>query len=225
MKNLFLTAALLVCGLGMAQTDSPSKSGSSPVKFGLKVGVNFANLTNTDDAVTGVSIRTGINIGGYLNYKFANKFAFQPELLYSTQGNIQNGSSQGISIKATYMLDYITVPLMLKYYTSKKFNVEFGPQLAFIVSKKIKAEGNGQSFTYDFDDFFAANNINAKTNTFDLSLNFGLGCELNSGINFSGRYSLGMIKVFKGADVVDSYGNDQVIKNSVFSFGMGYTFK
>jgi len=225
MKNLFVTAMLLVFGLTMAQNSSPSKGSKTPIKFGLKLGLNIANLTNTEDGTSSISPRTGVNLGGYLHYKFADKWAFQPELLYSTQGNIQRGVSQGTDVKITYMLDYIAVPLMFKYYPAKSFNVEFGPQLSFIVNKKVKGEANGQSYTNDIDDLFAANNINAKVNTFDLGLNFGLGYELKNGINFSGRYTLGMLKVFKGADVVYSNGSEQVIKNSVFSFGMGYTFK
>ncbi|WP_264521383.1 porin family protein [Flavobacterium sp. N1994] len=221
MKNLFVTAMLLVFGLTMAQNSSPSKASKTPIKFGLKLGLNIANLTNTEDGSSSVSPRTGINLGGYLHYKVAEKWALQPELLYTTQGNIV----QSNNVKVTYMLDYIAIPLMAKYYPAKGFNVEFGPQLSFIVSKKAKGESNGQSTTIDLDELFAASNLNAKVNTFDLGLNFGLGYELKNGINFSGRYTLGMLKVFKGADVVYSNGSEQVIKNSVFSFGMGFTFK
>lgn len=221
MKNLFVTAMLLVFGLTIAQKSSPSKGSKTPIQFGLKLGFNIANLTNTEDGSSSVSPRTGINLGGYLHYKVNEKWALQPELLYTTQGNIVKSTN----VKVTYMLDYIAIPLMVKYYPAKNFNVEFGPQLSFIVNKKAKGESNGQSTTIDLDELFAANNINAKVNTFDLGLNFGLGYELKNGINFSGRYTLGMLKVFKGADVVYSNGSEQVIKNSVFSFGMGYTFK
>lgn len=225
MKKLLLLAAVVLCSLGHAQNKGASPSKAKDWRFGIKAGLNIANLTNTDETGISVSSRTGVNTGIYLHHKFGGKWAFQPELLYTTQGNIQRGSSQGIDVKITYMLDYIAVPLMFKYYPAKNFNLEFGPQLAFIVSKKLKGEGNGQSLTYDLDDFFAANGLDIKTNTFDLALNFGLGYELDNGLNFSGRYSLGMIKIFKGSDAVDSNGNDQIIKNSVFSFGLGYTFK
>ncbi|HNP33214.1 MAG TPA: porin family protein [Flavobacterium sp.] len=225
MKNLFLTATLLVFSLCIAQQGSASKSASTSVKFGLKLGINFATLSNLDDPSTSVSSRTGINIGGYLNYKFAKKFAFQQELLYTSQGAIANQDSNGTPVKLTFMFDYFAVPLMLKYYPTKAFNVEFGPQLGFIVSKKLKGEANGQSFTYDIDDFFAENNIDAKASKFDLGLNFGLGYEFENGINFSGRYTAGMIKVLKGPAMVYSNGSEQIIKNSVFSFGMGYTFR
>lgn len=225
MKKLFLITAILVCSIGTAQNQQETKPASKPLKYGLKLGLNFAKLTDSESGTSDTSPRNGLNVGVYLNYKFSDKFAFQPELLYTAQGMIEEGTSDGIDIKLTYKLDYIAIPLMIKYYPVKNFNFEFGPQLAFNVKKELEAKGNGQTLDFDLDDFFNDNGIDAKTNTFDLALNFGLGYELENGLNFSGRYSLGLTKVFEGSDVVDDNGNAQNIKNSVFTFGLGYTFK
>lgn len=217
--------AILISSIAIAQDNLTTNTTSNPVKFGLKLGINFAKLTDSEDSGDIDSkARVGVNVGGYIFYKFSKKFAFQPELLYTTQGLVNEGQSEGNEFKITYKLDYIAIPLMFKYYPAKNFNVEFGPQLSFNVSKKIQAKGYGESVTYDLDEFFDANDIDAKTNTFDLGLNFGLGYELDNGFNFGARYSLGMIKVIEGADLVDSYGNSENIKNSVFTFGVGYTF-
>jgi hypothetical protein len=221
MKKLFLITAILVCSIGTAQDKQDTKLASKPLKYGFKLGLNFAKLTDSDSGTT----RNGLNVGAYLNYKFSDKFAFQPELLYTAQGMKEEGTSEGIDIKLTYKLDYIAIPLMIKYYPVKNFNFEFGPQLAFNVKKELEAKGNGQTLDFDLDDFFNDNGIDAKTNTFDLALNFGLGYELANGLNFSGRYSMGLTKVFEGSDVVDNNGNSQDIKNSVFTFGLGYSFK
>lgn len=225
MKNLYLIALMLVGGIAIAQDAPATESSSKSVKFGLKAGLNFAKLTNTEGEDYDVSSRTGLNAGAYVHYQFSEKFAFQPELLYTNQGIIEKGTSSGYDVKLTYKLDYIAVPLMIKFYPIKNLNVEFGPQLAFNVKKDLEAKVSGlNTQTYDLDTFFKDNGIDAKTNTFDLGLNFGLGYELDNGLNFGARYSLGMIKVFEGDDVVDENGNAESNKNSVFSFGLGYTF-
>ena len=224
MKNQFLMAALLICSIGIAQVKSQSKTASKPLQYGLKLGINSAKLTNSDGGVT-ASPRIGINMGSFLNYRFTEKFAFQPELLYTTQGIINKGTVEGTSIKITYKLDYIALPLMMKFYPAKDFNLEFGPQVGFNVKKELEVKANGQSQSFDLDDFFSSNGIEAKTNTVDFALNFGLGYEIANGLSLNGRYTLGLTKVFEGADVVDENGNVQKVKNSVFTFGLGYTFK
>lgn len=225
MKNLFLITSILICCFVNAQNSTVANPNVKPLKVGIKTGINIANLTNTDEPGISSSSRIGFNLGVYLNYKFSDKLGFQPEVLYTTQGNVLKGSSDGMDLKMTFMLDYIAIPLMIKYYPAKNFNLEFGPQLAFNVNKKVKAESGGETVTIDLDELFAASGLDSKTNTFDFGLNFGMSYELGNGLNFNGRYSLGMIKVFEGSDVVKSDGSPQNIKNSVFSFGLGYTFK
>ncbi|MEO8515093.1 MAG: porin family protein [Flavobacterium sp.] len=224
MKNLYLMAALLVCSMGIAQNRTATKSSSNPVKFGLKLGVNIAKLTDSEGENMTTTPRTGINAGFYVNCKFADAFAFQPELLYTTQGINQKGFYGGTEVKTKYKFDYIAVPLMIKYYPNKNFNIEFGPQLGFMVNKEIEGKVFGETRSYDLDDFFKANGVKAKTNTFDFSLNFGVGTELENGLNFGARYSLGMTKVFEGRDITDIYGKPSDVRNSVFTFSMGYSF-
>ncbi len=225
MKNQFLVVLILLCSFGFAQIKQGSNRGSKSIKFGLKAGVNLSSLSDLESPGYTLSSRTGLNIGGYLNVNFNEKFVFQPEILYTTQGIIQNQVVSGTNIEITYKLDYIAVPLMIKFYPTPKFNLEFGPQLAFIVNKEIQGKGNGQTVNFEMDSFFQQNNIKLKTNTFDLGLNFGLGFEIVKGLNLNGRYSIGTTKVFEGADNLDKNGNQASVRNKVLSFGLGYTFQ
>ena len=224
MKNSFLLAVLLFTSLTFAQNKPQTNVVSKKVKYGLKLGLNISKLTDFNTG-NSISSRTGLNIGGYLNYKFNNKLAFQPELLYTAQGVVEQGVSNGINLKLKYKLDYLAIPLMLKFYPNKNFNIEIGPQFSYNVKNELEAKGNGQTLNFDLDDFYADNGIDAKTNKFDLALNFGLGYELNNGINFAARYSYGLTKVLKGSEVTDLNGNSLNIKNAVITFGLGYTFK
>ena len=226
MKKLYFTFAILVCSMGIAQNKPAAKAASNanPLSFGVKVGMNLAKLTDLNNAGSYSSdFRYGLTFGGFVNYKFKEKFAFHPELLYTAQGLVQKENSTGY--KLIFKMDYIAVPLMFRYYPGNKFDLEFGPQLAFNINKKIESKAGSSTSTMDIDDYFTSNGLDAKTSTFDLALNIGGGYEILKGLNFDARYSYGLIKVFKGPGVTDSNGKPETIKNSVFTFGFAYSFR
>ena len=225
MKNLFLSALLLVCTIGMAQTMPKSKSSYKPISYGIKAGLNLSRLTDFGNSTGTTSTRNSINVGAYMKYKFSDVFAFQPELLYTTQGMILNQVNSNANYKLTYKLDYIAIPLMIKFYPAKFYNLEIGPQVAFNIKKDVEVKGDGQTVTLDLDDLFQMNGADAKTNIVDVAMNIGTSYEFSNGINFNFRYSYGLTKVFTGSDVVDSNGKPEKVKNSVLSFGLGYTFQ
>lgn len=192
MKKLLLSAAFAVCSVIAVNAQE--------VKFGVKAGPQIANLTG-DDFFDEADSKFGFHAGVYANIKFGgDQFAFQPELLFSTQG--AKLDEQGVDIK--YNLNYLNIPLMLKWYAYEGFNVEFGPQVGFNMSAKAKGEFLGQSFNGDMEDI----------ETIDFGLNIGAGYELESGINFGIRYGLGLTEIAK----------EEGPKNSVFSLSVGYTF-
>lgn len=192
MKKLLLSAAFAVCSVIAVNAQE--------VKFGVKAGPQIANLTG-DDFFDEADSKFGFHAGVYANIKFGgDQFAFQPELLFSTQG--AKLDEQGVDIK--YNLNYLNIPLMLKWYAYEGFNVEFGPQVGFNMSAKAKGEFLGQSFNEDMEDI----------ETIDFGLNIGAGYELESGINFGIRYGLGLTEIAK----------EEGPKNSVFSLSVGYTF-
>jgi opacity protein-like surface antigen len=199
MKKVLLTIAMVAAGFTANAQD---------VKFGVKAGMNFASLNgNKEVTSTFKDSRTSFHIGAMAEISISEKFSFQPELLYSVQGASAN-SFQGTEADVTFKLDYITMPLMAKYYVSEGFSLEAGPQLAFNTTSKIKAEANGQEATEDMKD---------ETNGFDLGLNFGLGYKLENGLNFSTRYNLGLSDIVK-----DNEGD--AVKNGVFQVSVGYFF-
>ncbi|MFV0305807.1 MAG: porin family protein [Moheibacter sp.] len=205
MKKMFLVVAVLFTGITATNAQT---------KFGIKTGVQIANLTG-DDA-DDVSSKLGFNVGGYANIRLSEAFAFQPEVLFSLQGSkldetYTDGTYTEV-IDQKVNLNYINVPLMMKWYAYDGLNFEFGPQIGFNVTAKSKGdysysdgtESYSDSLDYDIED----------TETIDFGLNIGAGYELNNGLNFGLRYGLGLTDVVKDSDV----------KNSVFSFGVGYTF-
>ncbi|MHA7057274.1 porin family protein [Aquimarina sp. M1] len=173
------------------------------VRFGAKAGLNVSNLTGD---VEDEDSRIAFHLGAVVEIPIAEKFAFQPELLYSAQGS--QSEDFGVDFKTN--LSYINLPLMFKYYVASGLSIEAGPQVGFLVSAKGKAEGNGIDEEEDIDEFL---------NGVDLGANFGLGYQLDMGLFFQGRYNLGLSNINDEDDA-----DDFKIKNSVLQFSVGYKF-
>lgn len=196
-KGLLILAALFTFGYAAnAQDEKASGGGSSAgmVKFGPKAGLNIATVSD-DDAKAMV----GFHVGAFAEIMITDKFAVQPEILYSAQGAKFDGAGD-----PKYNLDYILVPIMAKYFVAEGFSVEAGPQVGFLT----RAEVSGDGGTVDVKDF---------TETTDFGVNVGLGYSLPMGVMFSGRYNIGLSDTAK-----DNSGD--AVRNGVFQLSVGYKF-
>ena len=194
-KQLLILVAVIGLGFSAnAQDEKKSGSGmSGEVKFGPKAGLNIASLTEDN-----TKSLTGFHVGGFAEIMISDKFAVQPEVLYSMQGAKADEGDGKIN------LDYIAIPVMAKYFVAEGFSIEAGPQISFVT----RAEMSGGGETVDVKDF---------TNSTDFGLNFGLGYSLPMGVMFSGRYNLGLSDTAK-----DNEGD--AVKNGVFQLSVGYKF-
>ena len=145
----------------------------------------------------------------------APKFAIQPELFYSGQGSnfnlIVNFNGTNYNTKNTLEFNYINLPVLLKFYPTKNFNLEFGPQVSFILDADLVVRVNGQSSTQSQKQNFNDN---------DFGLNFGASYFFTKELFFNARYYQGLSNISKSQP-----GDDSTFKNTVFSLGLGYKFK
>lgn len=95
--------------------------------IGIKAGVNVSSLSNSDWSVDGGSIggmagkaKTGYYVGLYREFRIFN-FAIQPEVVYSRHGNRYKIDY----LKIRNKLNYLNIPVMLKYRFTKGFSVDF----------------------------------------------------------------------------------------------------
>lgn len=170
-KNVcFLTLICLSCSLAQAQKIIP----------GFKGGLNVANISNLygDNRISG-------HVGFFLHTSIARDWAFQPEILYSGQGEKWYYAS---NIKYTYALNYIAIPLMFQYYPVRRFYLEAGPQLGILVAARNKGP-NG----YNVDVKYAFH----KT---DATLNLGMGFYANRQVGFYFRYGVGLSDITPNDD-------------------------
>ena len=140
MKKILLAVVLFIA----ASTASQAQL----VKFGIKAGVNFANQTG-DASLEGVEFDkegiTSYHAGVVAEIKLLDKFAIQPELLYSSVGaNYKNAGEEFRN-----ELGYISIPVMAKFYLTDSFSLEVGPQASFLLSEKNDfGVENGETFEF-----------------------------------------------------------------------------
>lgn len=184
MKKLSFTVLMVTLStFAMAQTFS----------FGPKAGINISNYSGGD---INSDAKVGYHIGGLLNFGFGEIFSIQPEVLFSTQGaKVENAGS-----KTNYKINYLNVPVMLKFRIANGFYIEGGPQAGFRLSENIPDQS-----------------INDFAKQLDLSAGAGLGYQSDAGIGIGLRYMAGLSKVgdFSGRDISPDFKNS-VVQASLF---------
>jgi opacity protein-like surface antigen len=210
MKKIILSA-VAVFAFGFANAQG--------VKFGAKVALNVASLTgDVEDA----SSLVGFQIGGFAEFKISEKFAFQPELMYSAQGGKESvfedfGAGDTYTTDSKYKLSYLNIPVMAKYYATPKLSIEFGPQVGFLLSAKKDV-----NFTETFEGISVSGSgsvdIKDSTSSVDFGVNLGAGYDFTENISAGLRYNLGL------SNIVDSNDSNSSVKNGVLSVSLGYKF-
>ena len=164
-KLLVLVMALGMFGILQAQE----------FDLGLKAGVNFSQLRDAED----LDNRTGLLAGAFVGFKFSDRFAIQPEILYSQQG--------GDSDFGDYHIDYVNVPVIFKFYLiGDELNVQAGPQFGFVAND-------------DFPEFEAIEE-QVEAESFDMSAAVGAGLDLPFGLRVDARYNFGFTETIENTD-------------------------
>ena len=164
------------------------------VEFGIKGGVNFARFKlqpshNTDS-------RVGFHVGMLTHIHLSDRFALQPELMYSSQGADYDNDRQD-------KFNYVNIPVLVQFMFGEGFRLQTGPQVGFLASAKFENE----DAEADIDDNFKRG---------DFSWSFGAGYLGRSGIGVDARYNLGISNISK---------TNPDVENRVWQVGLFYQFR
>jgi len=173
MKRILLTLSAIALVAFAATANAAGMYG------GVKLGANFANVSDIDDT----SMRTGFLGGLFIGKDVNEQFGFRVEGLYAQKGaKVDVPSIGGGSTEATYKLDYIDFPILFVYNLSNSetmgFNIFAGPTLGFNISAKAEDE--------DIKD-------EIESFEFGAAIGAGLAKKMAGGkaITLDARYSLG----------------------------------
>jgi Outer membrane protein beta-barrel domain len=169
MKKVFFVLVILISNLFCY---------AQSIKFGIKAGFNYANVTGSEIKTDAI---TSYHAGLVAQLKLTEGIAFQPELLYSTQGATYKTADTDFKNE----LGYVTIPVMLKINLSENLSFELGPQAGFLLSEKNKFE-------------------TSKSNTFDFVANAGLGLKITDSLFAQARYGLGLTEAKTDSEIKNS---------------------
>lgn len=142
-------------------------------KFGVKAGLNFANVTGNDFGDT--KARTGFHVGVFKEITLVPELLFLvPEAQYSSQG-FKSGDKD-------YSIDYVNIPVVAKVYILKLFSIEGGVYAGFKVGDNLP--GNSGDGLKTLDTGIAAG----------VGLNFPLGLSINA------RFMQGVSEIADNSD-------------------------
>jgi hypothetical protein len=150
----------------------------SQVRFGVKGGLNFANVSNISSSIDDTwNNKTGYQFGVALQLKIpVVGIAIQPELLYSTvKTTIDNDPANEIK------LDYITLPVNLQLGADLLIFRPFivaSPFISYVIQNNTRLEDQ------PFDDI----------NRFDYGIGIGAGIDIWK-IQIMGKYNWGLGKL------------------------------
>jgi long-subunit fatty acid transport protein len=123
-----------------------------PIKYGIKVGLNFSNLniTSTIDGVqhgvqpTDNSSQTGISAGFIVHIPLSDEWFINPEVLYSQKGasfNYAFTHDYEINQRDEYKtnnqvtLSYVELNPTISYKATDKLALNFGPSVSFLIDE------------------------------------------------------------------------------------------
>ncbi|OYX79799.1 MAG: hypothetical protein B7Y83_19125 [Flavobacteriales bacterium 32-34-25] len=178
MKKSILVAIMLFSLTAVLQAQS--------IRFGVKGGINYANQNGTEITVNSENYDstdaiTSYHAGLVAEVKLFDRFAIQPELLYSTQGASYKNATEEFKNE----LGYLSIPVLAKFYLSKSLSLEVGPQASFLLSERN-----------DFDY--------KNSETFEFAAVGGLGLNITKNLFIQARYGLGLTEASKDADIKNS---------------------
>jgi len=150
---------------------------------GIKGGLNIASLSGFEGRD-----RVSAHAGLFLHHTINKNWCFQPELLYSGEG--QRYMSGGV--ERTLALGYLQLPLMIQYYPAPQVYLEAGPQFGLLLSAQDKVDDE-------------SGEINAKDDftTGQVALGLGLGYKASEKLILYGRYNFGLTDVSRFDNIVD----------------------
>ncbi len=216
-KNLAGIGFAILLLLGTSQVKAQS-SNPGP-KFGVKGGLNFAQLYVDQPNAEDENVKLGYHFGVFGKIPITSFLAIQPELLYSNVGSkITYGGSDLAALfgiepgEIRFNLNYVQVPLALAVNIGP-LNVHAGPYLSYLVSANVKDLKTSDLNSSDVkelntDDF----------NRFDYGVMGGVGFDVK-GITVGARYNYGLRQVGKSG-LAGTLTNDS--KNSVAQIYLGF---
>ncbi|MBS7563546.1 PorT family protein [Mucilaginibacter sp. Bleaf8] len=229
MKKVFLAIVLAASSfVASAQTQT---------KFGIKGGVNFANVhLSTEGSSTSANAGnlTSFSAGLFADVQVSEGFSIQPALLYSGKGfkisQTATATFESVNVNAESKLktklNYIQVPVNFLYNSrtnAGNFFIGGGPFAAVAVSAHYKgyvygSGTDGQNTVEQREDMDEKIEIGKDSGIkrMDYGITGLAGFRFNNNLSLNVNYDLGLANI--------NNGDDTKMKTRVIGVSIGYSF-
>ncbi|MFC6999912.1 porin family protein [Rufibacter roseus] len=219
MKNTIKKASLVVVAvitLSVFSTSlvlAQSSDFYEKLKFGVKGGLNVTSM-NDEDRVPDAKVtpRIGFHLGVLAHYDWNDKWAIQPEVVYSKEGakyDFPGSPEIPFEYRGKTDINLINIPILVQYKIGSQFRIQTGPQTGLIINA-------------NFEDANDKNNESRKLDIQRVNLTWaiGFGYLTKSGLGFDARYNVGITNIYP-----DEVYPGQSLRTRAGQFGIFYQFK
>ncbi len=251
MRNYF-TLCAIIAGIFIFSTAARAQT-----EIGFKAGTTEPGLLPTgiyNPLSSSYDWRIGLDAAVHIEFNASKRFSFQTELEYSSQGGKKIGDQAfGVppglaglfggappqalyaNFKSSTHLNYLQIPLLLKYHFAKGENAGFyaaaGPYVGYLLSARNVSSGTGivfldagetQALSSTIESFDSSNSIKSQFNNFNVGVEaiIGISHNVSTGKIFAeAGCGYGLIGVQK---TVAAYGQNNTLTGFV---RVGYQFK
>jgi hypothetical protein len=203
-----------------APAPAPPKKPPRSLGLGIKVGLNFTNVTGTSSISN--SSETGYQVGLFLDPKSNSLLGSRTELVYSHQAySFSSGTTTG-----TNYLNYIMLAQLMAINITHFVQIQIGTQIAYLLN--AKSDSNKASTGYA-----QADQLIDYYNRFDFGFSGGLEVRPFMGFLIGARYNLSLTNLYKIPTSIPSgteppsfipSAGDVNFKNNLLQIYLGYRF-
>ena len=171
---------LLLCAAAMLSLGTISAQGWA---WGPKVGATLATVNGIPDA----KLLPGVSAGLFFESVACSWFVIESDILFSMQGFKIDGKDTDANVR----LNYISMPILGKYYLIDGLNLQMGASFDYLVHTGAKVND-------------AEVDMDGKFNKFNIQLLAGLAYDFDFGMVLEGRYRYGLTPLTPEAEDIYS---------------------
>jgi hypothetical protein len=191
----------------------PAFASGQGMGFGLKGGLNFANVSSASSINS--SSRSGFMFGIFLAPPSKKIISSRTEVIYSKQGyDFKTNTKTG-----TVNLEYILLPQLMGINITKFLQLQLGAQMALLINAKADSTNNSSGIPG------AYGSVMSYYNKFDYG--FAAGAEIHPvmGLIVGARYNISLGKLYATAQSgqMPSFSSADA-KNNVVQIFAGWSF-
>lgn len=234
MKKITLLTSLVLL------TTALSAQSLLPTKYGIKVGLNMANVNSTtSEGIKNIKNTASFGVAGgfYMEIALNDTWYINPELLYCQKGaNFDYDFTHDYAINQRdehsttnkLKLGYVELNPTISYRASQKVALNFGPSLSYLIQSDYVSNetSTGTSETHELLE----ESIYTE-NTIDIALNLGVSYYINEDFLIDTKIATGFMSIgditqqtYTGSEENQAEEHKFSLKNRGILFSVAYLF-